>query len=242
VQRLIGLLLFFSNPVLAQSYTVFLGKTPVKIIQTTLKKKNTETLVTNPKTFVHLHENETTALSAAKQYVQREGGTLLTLKHGGTRNIAFYLNHVRYEIDPNRIFTDQGIALTLKQSGAYSPAAHKIVSKLAHKIVRLIPPGKVIAVHNNRDYSLKEYFPNQSMHKEADAVNYLKESNYRNFYFVTQKDDYNRLKTLNFNVALQANAARDDGSLSYYLGKRNYINIEAAYGELKAQLRMLYHA
>ena len=100
----------------------------------------------------------------------------------------------------------------------------------------------MIAVHNNRDYSLKEYFPNHAMQHDAKAVHYQETSNFRNFYFVTNKQDYERLKRLDFNVALQSKNAQDDGSLSYYLSKSDYINIEAAYGELKAQLRMLYHA
>lgn len=191
---------------------------------------------------MHLHENEITALAAAHKYVHKEGGTLISLKHGGTRNIVFHLNHVRYEADPNRIFTDRGIELTLHQFGHYSKAAHQEVKSLARQIVALIPAGKVIAVHNNRDYSLKEYFPHHAMHSDAKAVYYLKNSNVRNFYFVTKPGEYRRLKTLKYNVALQASTARDDGSLSYYLGQSNYINIEAAYGELKAQLGMLYHA
>ena len=235
MRKIIGLLMLLCNPLLAKTYTVVLGDTPVKIIQETMKKKNA-------KTMVHLHENETTALAATRKYIRKEGGTLVTLQHGGTRNIVFHLNKVRYEVDPNRIFTDHGIESTLKQFGTSSKAAHQKVKALANKIVALIPPGKVIAVHNNRDYSLKEYFPNHPMHNDAKAVHYLAHSNFRNFYFVTDATEYRRLKKLKFNVALQALSAHDDGSLSYYLSERNYINIEAGYGELKEQLGMLYHA
>ncbi|OGV42149.1 MAG: hypothetical protein A3F46_07125 [Legionellales bacterium RIFCSPHIGHO2_12_FULL_42_9] len=237
--KLFSLLVIFFNPLHAKTYTVFLGDTPVQIIQGTMQKRTSQPMA---KTLVHVHENEITALAAATKYVHHEGGTLITLKHGGTRNIVFHLDNVRYEVDPNRIFTDHGIKLTLHQFGHYSKAAHREVRSLAKQIVALIPPGKVIAVHNNRDYSLKEYFPNQSMHSDAKAVYYLKDSNYRNFYFVTKPNEFQRLKMLNYNVALQAPTVRDDGSLSYYLGKRDYVNIEAGYGELKAQLSMLYHA
>ena len=237
--RLFSLLVIFMNPLHAKTYTVNLGDTPVQIVQGTMKKKTSKP---SAKTLVHLHENEITALAAARKYVHHEGGTLINLKHGGTRNIVFHLNQIRYEIDPNRIFTDRGIELTLHQFGHYSKAAHREVKSLANQIVALIPPGKVIAVHNNRDYSLQEYFPHHAMHADAKSVYYLKDSNYRNFYFVTKPNEYQRLKTLHYNVALQAATARDDGSLSYYLGKSNYINIEAGYGELKAQLGMLYHA
>ncbi|KTC78264.1 protein tyrosine phosphatase [Legionella brunensis] len=227
------LLLMISSLIHAETVTVKLGDTKVNVIKHAGRGK----------TFVHLHENEVTALQAAKIYVKREGGTLITLKHSGKRNIVFYLKKTRYEFDPNRIFTNKGITKTLKQFGSYSPEAHQEVRKLARKIICMIPSGKVIAVHNNnRSYSLKEYLPRHSLAADAKALNYVPQSNYRNFYFVTQRQDFNRLKNLHFNVALQANKATDDGSLSYYLGNKVYINIEAAYDALKQQLKMLYDA
>ncbi|WED44180.1 protein tyrosine phosphatase [Legionella cardiaca] len=226
------LLLTISSLIHAKNYTVKLGDTNVNIIKQ----------IGHGKTFVHLHENEVTALQAAKIYVKRHGGTLITLKHSGNRNIVFHLNRVRYEFDPNRIFTNAGITKTLKQFGPYSFEAHQEVRKLARKIICLIPPGKVIAVHNNRGYSIKEYFPRHPLAGDAKALNYIPTSSYRNFYFVTQRRDFSRLKKLQFNVALQANKATNDGSLSYYLGNKVYINIEAAYGALTQQLKMLNNA
>lgn len=225
-----SLLLLMCHVIYAQTLHVKLGdNTKVDIIKQ----------AGHGKTFVHLHENEVTALQAAKIYVKRHGGTLITLKHSGKRNVVFYLHGVRYEFDPNRIFTNKGITKTLKQFGPYSREAHHEVRKLAREIICSIPPGKVIAVHNNRGYSIKEYFPNHPLATDAKALNYIPQSSYRNFYFVTQSRDFSRLKNLQFNVALQANRATDDGSLSYYLGNKIYINIEAAYGALKEQLKML---
>ncbi|KTC87398.1 MULTISPECIES: hypothetical protein [Legionella] len=221
-----------SSLVHAQTYVVKLGATPVKI----LKERG------RGKTFVHLHESEFTAFAAAKCFIKREGGSLIALKHSGQRNVRFYLKGVRYEFDPNRIFTDKGIKRTLKKFGPYSLAAHREVKKLANKIISLLPKGKIIAVHNNRDYSIKEYFPNHSLAKDAKELHYRPRTSYRNFYFVTKKEDYERLKRFNFNVALQATKAQDDGSLSYYLAKKNYINIESGYGEMVAQLNMLHYA
>src|SRR3989338_7813600 len=74
--------------------------------------------------YVHVHQNETTALQAARAVVKKKGGRILTLKHHGGRNIVFNYQGKRYEFDPNRIFTDNGIKRTLVQFGAYSPAAH----------------------------------------------------------------------------------------------------------------------
>ncbi|WP_028388880.1 hypothetical protein [Legionella fairfieldensis] len=233
MKYLFYLSLLMSSVLHATTYTIKLGNTPVKIIKQ----------IGRGKTFIHLHENEITALAAAKRFIRKEGGTLITLRHSGKRNIVFYLKGVRYEFDPNRIFTDQGIKKTLKQFGHYSPAAHHEVKQFAVKIIKLLPhKGKVIAVHNNRDYSIQEYFPRHSLATDVKALHYRPETNYRNFYFVTKKEDYLRLKKLKYNVALQAANAQNDGSLSYYLAKKNYINIESAYGQLKTQLKMIRSA
>lgn len=234
VKSLFLVCMLLSSKIFADTQVVWIGKTPVKIIR--------ETQAPTEKTFVHLHENETTALQAARQFIQKNGGTLITLEHGGTRNIQFELQGKQYAVDPNRIFTDRGITHSLQQYSSYSLVAHQAVKKLAQAILAQIPPGKVVAVHNNSTYSLRDYLPDHPMHADAKAVHYLAQTNYRNFYFVTRQHEYERLKALDFNVALQSNHSDDDGSLSYYLGRHNYINIEAGYGELKAQLNMLYHA
>ena len=232
---LLGLLVF-SISLQAKTVIVKLGQSPVKII---LEQHHVKR---HAKFIVHVHENETTALQAARAYIHQKGGRLLTLEHGGTRNIVFHLHHVRYEFDPNRIFTDRGIKRTLKQFGHYSRPAHSAVRRLARRILGFLPPGKVIAVHNNRDYSLQNYLPHHPLAADARAINFHVNSNKRNFYFVTRLRDYQRFEKRKFNVVLQARHAQNDGSLSYYLRHHQYINIEAAYGELKPQLRMLYDA
>ncbi|WP_133128719.1 protein tyrosine phosphatase [Legionella nagasakiensis] len=194
------------------------------------------------KTFVHLHQNETTALKAANAIINAEGGHLLTLIHSGERNIVFHLYHKRYEFDPNRIFSDIGIKKTLMQFGSYTPEAHQEVKKLADKIKMLLPEGKIIAVHNNRSYSVHEYLPGHPLSSEAQALNYSDKRHYRNFYLVTKKDDFIRLKDLNYNSVWQARNAEDDGSLSIYLASRDYVNVEAGYDQLTTQIKMLKHA
>ena len=221
------------NSVDASGYPVKVGNSIV-IIQKQQHGKG--------KAFVHLHQNETTALHAARAVVKTEGGSILTLVHTGQRNIVFYHQKKRYEFDPNRIFSDRGIKKTLMQYGRYSPGAHAEVKKLADKIKKLLPKGKIIAVHNNESYSLKNYFPGRNLATDARALNFSQGHYYRNFYLVTQKSDYVRLKKLNFNSIWQSARASDDGSLSVYLATRNYVNTEAGYGQLAAQVNMLKHA
>ncbi|MFO8548598.1 protein tyrosine phosphatase [Legionella pneumophila serogroup 1] len=216
----------------AVNHRVMVGDEPVIIQQTKGQGK----------TFVHVHHNEQTALKAAKAVIRKEGGSLITLIHSGGRNIVFHLHNQRYEFDPNRIFTDKGIKKTLTQYNYYTPEAHQEVKKLADKIKALLPEGKVIAVHNNSSYSLKDYLPGHELAKDAKAL-YMNPDNYfRNFYLVTKLSDYLRLKMQGFNGVLQKPSATDDGSLSVYLAKRDYINVEAGYDQLAEQIKMLLHA
>ena len=221
------------TPVYAKNYPVNLGGTKV-IIQQYKNGKG--------KDFVHLHHNEITAYKAAKAFIETDGGSLLTLIHNGERNIVFYLNNEKYEFDPNRIFTDLGIKKTLSQFGNYSPKAHVEVKKLADKIKVLLPKGKVIAVHNNKSYSLKDYLPGHELAEDAKALNFNKSNHYRNFYLVTKENDFERLKSLNFNSIWQCLNANDDGSLSVYLANNDYINVEAGFNQLAEQIKMLKQA
>jgi len=216
----------------AINHKVMVGNEPVIIKQTPGKGK----------AYVHVHQNETTALKAAKVAIAKQGGSLLTLVHSGDRNIVFHLHNQRYEFDPNRIYSDKGIKKTLAQFSRYTPEAHREVKKLASKIKDLIPEGKVIAVHNNSTYSLKDYLPGHKLARDAQAMHMSPNNYYRNFYLVTQFKDYLRLKMNGFNGILQRKTATDDGSMSIFLAKSQYINVEAGYNQLAEQVRMLLYA
>lgn len=194
------------------------------------------------KNYVHLHHNETTALKAAMTMIKASGGTVLTLDHPGGRNIVFNLNNTKYEFDPNRIFSDEGIKKTLSNFGAYSVEAHSAVKKLAQEIIQRIPSGKVVAVHNNESYSSHDYMEGHELASEASELHLDDKQFFRNFYLVTREADFMRLKNLKFNSILQKSHPSDDGSLSVYMSKRQYVNVEAGYDQFLAQLGMLRHA
>lgn len=227
-------LLIISQVGCSVSHQVMVGDEPVRIQQFKGKNKG--------KTFVHVHHNEQTALKAAQAVIHKEGGTIITLVHSGGRNIVFHLNNKRYEFDPNRIYTDNGIKKTLSTLSSYSPEAHKEVKKLADKIKELLPNGKIIAVHNNSSYSLKDYLPGHELAHDAKALHMDPDNYYRNFYLLTRLTDYIRLKTEGFNGVLQKPSATDDGSLSIYLAKNEYINVEAGFDQLFEQIKMLERA
>lgn len=225
-------LLFFCHLAHAMNHIVMVGDEKVEIKQ----------IMGRGKTFIHLHHNEKTALKAAQTVIKKEGGSLIALVHSGGRNVVFHLNNQRYEFDPNRIFTQTGIKKTLKELSQYSPQAHLEVNKLASTLKQLLPKGKVVAVHNNSSYSLKDYLPGKSLEKDAQAIHMAPENYYRNFYLVTKVSDFFRLKSKGYNGVLQKPSATDDGSLSIYLTKSNYINVEAGYDQLIEQIKMLEHA
>jgi hypothetical protein len=233
IRRISICIVFLIQASCAHNHKVMLGDTPV-IVQYTPG---------HGKTFVHLHQNEKTALVAAKAVIHREGGSLLTLIHPGGRNIAFNLNNKRYEFDPNRIFSERGIKKTLlENSHHYSPEAHQEVKKLALEIQHLLPKGKIVAVHNNNGYSLKDYLPGHELAHDISALHMNPDRYYRNFYLLTQSSDYQRLKLEGFNGVLQKPSATDDGSLSILLAQSEYINVEAGYDQLVEQIKMLERA
>lgn len=226
------LLFILSQTGCAINHRVMVGDEPVVIKQTAGQGK----------TYVHVHQNETTALKAAKFAISKQGGSLITLVHSGGRNIVFHLNNQRYEFDPNRIYTDKGIKKTLAQYSRYTPQAHREVKKLANKIKDLLPEGKVVAVHNNSTYSLKDYLPGHKLAGDAKTMHMSPNNYYRNFYLVTQLQDYLRLKMEGFNGILQRANVTDDGSMSVFLAKNDYINVEAGYNQLSEQVKMLLYA
>lgn len=212
-----------------------------------IKLGNTQVLIHQEnygagQTFIHVHHNETTALEAARIVAKHHGGKVITLVHSGGRNIVFHMDKHRYEFDPNRIFTDTGIRKTLSQFGPYNHRAHCEVKKLARALIAAIPDGKVIAVHNNQGYSLKDYFPGRSSAQEAEQIHVNPKKHYRNFYVVTRREDFQRLKKHHLNGVLQKKHPHDDGSLSVFLSHRCYVNVEAGYDQLKAQIAMLERA
>ena len=159
--RILFMLIALSSSAYASTFPIHLGD-QVVLIQVTEGQ--------GQKAFVHLHQNETTALKAAKHISKEKGAGLLTLKHAGGRNIKFKLHHQQYEFDPNRIFTDQGIKRTLSTYGHYSSGAHQAVKKLAQSIIKYLPKGRLIAVHNNNGYSILDYLPGHPMEHDAKAI------------------------------------------------------------------------
>ena len=214
--------------------TIYLGQTPIQI-----RHEN----YGPGKVYVHLHANETTALLAAREVARQYGGQVITLVHQKERDIGFIYRKHRYTFDPNRIFTPQGVRHTLIKHHCYDPRVIPMIKHFAEVLLKTIPTKqKVVAVHNNKEYSLRDYFPKHELAHDALSYYYKTKSNYRNFYLVTTNEDFKRFKTFGFNVVEQAKVARDDGSLSIAMANNDYVNVEAGFGQLQFQKKMLQKA
>ena len=118
-----------------------------------------------------------------------------------------------------------------------------MIKHFAQAILKSMPVSQqIIAIHNNKDYSLRDYFPQHELAQDASRYYYQANSNYRNFYLVTAKKDFTRYKAMGFNVLQQAKVARDDGSLSIVMAQQPYVNVEAGFGQFQAQKKMLLNA
>lgn len=193
--------------------------------------------------YIHLHENEGTALLAAKKFLNQHPGKLITVSHHGGRNIRFTLNGQSYQFDPNRIFTSNGLHRTLRAHSAnVSPAAITVVTDFANAITTMLGSQPIISLHNNANESIKSYLAHGKFSRDAERVAYFPNQNPHNFFLVTEANKFNQLKEKGYNVVLQDNRnMTDDGSLSVYAAKHgiSYVNVEAAYGALMAQINML---
>lgn len=216
-----------------------LGNTIVKIVVSKTSKRPPALI------YFNMHDNENTSVEAAKEILEKYGGTLIELENGGKRLIKFCLKDEQFTFDPNRIFTKTGIEKTLKYNGGYANEAKTETSKFAGRLESFIKDARIIvALHNNTDenYSIKSYEKGEEFEKDAKLVGTKPQIDTDDFFYVTDENLYKKLQGKNQNVALQDNAnVTDDGSLAVYCGKRkiSYVNVESEHGHLPEQKKML---
>ncbi len=221
-----------------EEFTYQLGNTKISIERTWFYGASVLSIV-------HVHDNETTAQTAAETILQQFGGSLLTLKNREQRLLHFTHQGTDYAVDPNRIFTPQGRKHTLQKWSRYHMATAEKLAFFSTYFIDLIPAEKaVIAVHNNTDkaYSINSYKKGGDLVTDAQEV-YINEAQDGDDFFITTSIElFEKLKNENYNVVLQHNKrAADDGSLSIYYGRKDqtYVNVEAEHGHLEQQIKML---
>ncbi len=203
-------------------------------------------LTTSPIVFISLHDNEITGQRVVSSYIKDHNLAFIQIENSKQRLITFTYLKRSFVFDPNRIFSETGIRLSLKFYGNYSPVAAVQVKNFANLILRQLNAAKIIiAVHNNSNgnYSISSYLKSGKLFKNALRVYILPKSDPDDFFLTTSKQLFERLKAKNFNIVLQDNQhVFNDGSLSVYYRDKNkqYINIEAQKGHFSKQTEMLH--
>jgi hypothetical protein len=187
--------------------------------------------------YVNLHDDEITAVNAARRLLERDAGILIKIENYKTRNIKFKLEGKYYTFDPNRMFSRIGIIQTLTMFGKISPKAIDEVEKFANLILKLIPQKTacIIALHNNSNgkFSINSYLPGNIREKDAKNINVNPDEDPDDIFLTTDSILYRQLSEDKYNTILQDNEkAKKDGSLSIYCGERNirYVNCETEHG------------
>ena len=197
--------------------------------------------------YLNLHDDEDTSVDAALALVRTHGGVVFELQHGGSRNLTFRLNDSSYTVDPNRIFTDSGIDLTLNRHGSTNTQAHEAVRSFSDSLLSLVgfrEMAVVVTIHNNSEggYSALSYDENGDLSSDARSVHLVPDEDPDDFFFVTTDALYDTLRARDANVVLQDNLlAQDDGSLSVLAGRDGipYVNVEAQHDHVDVQRGML---
>lgn len=195
---------------------------------------------------INVHDNEATAVTAARSILEQEGGILVKIENNAQRMISFSFKGAMYTFDPNRIFSEVGIKQTLKCKGKINPLAIDEVAKFAEHLLQLIPDtvSCIIALHNNTDgdYSVKTYEKGGLREHDARQVYADNWQDVDDIALTTDDVLYTKMSEMGYNSILQDNVnVFKDGSLSVFYGEQNkrYINIETQFGKTKQYKEML---
>jgi hypothetical protein len=100
---------------------------------------------------VALHENETTCIKAFDEQKSSTPFYLYQISHGNGRLIKFKHKSKDYFIDPNRIFTKNGIEQTLKKyNNKYPKDVYNLVKSFSDSLI-----SKIIGKHPHISYGHK---------------------------------------------------------------------------------------
>jgi hypothetical protein len=196
--------------------------------------------------FINLHDDEATSVEAAKRILEQHGGMLIEIENNAQRNIRFRIGQTSYKVDPNRIFSKEGIKKCLEQLGRTSAKAIDESAKLGERIIELIPEKTecIIALHNNTPdlFSVLEYTPGNKRACDSKKVYINPKEDTDDFFLTTDNSLYEKLADKGYNSILQDNEnCTKDGSLSVHCGKNNirYVNCETEHGKTEQYYQMM---
>jgi len=188
--------------------------------------------------YLFIHGDEPAAREVLSSYMYDHDG-IAYLVTGMERDVTIE----GLKIDPNRLFSRAGAEVSLKAENPNADPA-KVIDALnfldreREKLLRALTPppgGRLLALHNNRDYSVKDEIARstETSLKQMDRSG--------DFILCTDPKDYAVLKGSPFNVVLQASPDPDDGSLSRLAARRGfrYFNVECSVDDYEAQQELL---
>ena len=196
--------------------------------------------------YVNLHDNEATSVQAARSLLEQQGGILIRIENSNERMIRFRFRGKKFIVDPNRIFSKEGIERSLNENKCYAVWVVEEIEKLGQRILDLIPEkiSCIVALHNNTEgnYSIKNYLPGGDRISDAKAVQFQLANDPDDIALTTDEGIYRAMAAAGFNTIWQNNGAvKKDGSLSVYCGLKGlrYINIETEHGRVDSYQQML---
>lgn len=237
---------------------LFLSQIIVFPQQPNIKLEVTGQSTANPNwAFFAPHENENVVNDYVIQQVLERGGVFAILRQDGKRLLRFDIAPFEVNIDPNRIFTEQGRRRNiikhnpnLRTNTYVFHRAMRLSAALAKLILNTLggedPSRTWVTIHNNTqgylgdnkqgmgNISIQQY--QQKLTKGATHIIDVSEKfgDEDDLLFVTEQRDFDTLQENGWNTVLQhprvvTDPAEDDGSLSVYAQKLGirYINIEA---------------
>lgn len=194
-----------------------------------------------PFVFISLHHNETTASEAALDFIENNGGAMISIENNFQHNIDFELIDKKYSLDPNQIFTKKGRGL---QAGIFKPQILSSLQRFAIFMLDEIPENKgVVSMHNHAGNETGiTYYSTGILKKDAKDIYINPEMDVDDFFLTTDKSLFEQLKGKKYNVVLKNIARnRDDGSLAYYFGRINkpYVDLVTEFGHYEQQKTMI---
>ncbi|WP_165304978.1 hypothetical protein [Pedobacter sp. SYP-B3415] len=200
--------------------------------------------------FLTIHDDEDTGVKAAFDYIQTNGGSIVDCQYGSVRNFRFTFETDQYQVDPNAIYTKEGVKLGLqKYSDIISNRAMKLLMDAGEEILKAYnykDHDYFITLHNNADggFGINSYLKGYDLESTADSVHVNFEMDSDDLIYVTDVRLFNYIKKHNINVILQSKNALNDGSMSVFAQKHNipYINVEVQHGHRDEHLRLLSFA
>lgn len=216
-----------------------LGQTviPIKLIQYGERKDIV---------YINLHDDEQTAVDAAKIILEKEGGLLIKIENREKRNIRFRLKGRYFVFDPNSMFSYEGAMKSLDRLGNVNEAAIVETTKFGQRILQFLPESLscIIALHNNSkgNFGISSYLPGAERESDAQLVFQNPDESGDDIFLTTDSLLFHKLSSENYNTIWQDNEnARQDGSLSVYCGQKNirYVNCETEHGKTMQYLSML---